>query len=140
MDQPLSLKWSRAQSLSRRSTYRKLLGARLALDLIIALAAMAVPGALARLLGLDGEDVPVMIRLWGGMLLLAASLHVPGLLEPVRWRWTNAVGMVARSLLALLYLLSGGLFVWLGVIEIVFVFLLAITYFALFKAELMSRP
>lgn len=140
MDPSLSLEWSRSQALSRRSIYKSLLGARLGLDLLLGLLAVLVPATLTGWLGLDGADVPAVVRLWGGVLLLAAGFQVPGLLEPVRWRWANATGLAGRSLLALLYVLAGARLVWLGLIEALFVAALTVTYFALFKAELMSRP
>ena len=140
MDRTLSLEWSRAQALSRRSTYRAVLTTCIAFDMLLALLALLVPATLARWLGLEGEDVPVVVRLCGGGLLLAAILHVPGLLEPVRWRWSNVTGLAGRSLSALLCLLSGAGLAWLGAVEAVFVAALAVTYYALFKAELMSRP
>lgn len=140
MDQTLSLGWTESEARSRRSSYRRILGLNLALQAVLALFALVAPGTLSHILDLPDPDPSGWLRAWGGLLLLVTALYVPGLLEPVQWRWGNVVGIAGRLPMAFLYLLLGDGFLWLALFEAAFGLLLAILYFRLFTAELMSRP
>lgn len=140
MDQTLMIGWTQAQAADRRASYRRMLGLVLALDVLLGIAALIGPVTLSRVLGLP-EPFPVgWVRAWGGLLLLAVALLLPGWLNPLRARLPNLVQLPGRMLLGLLFLLLGGGFAVLGVLEIAFALLLAWGYYGLFRAEVMSRP
>ena len=91
-------------------------------------------------LQLAGAAAAPFVRLWGALLMIAATLYFPGWLDPLTMRWPNVVGVAARVLLALIYLLLGGGFLWLALIEVVFAVALGLAYLRYARAELMSRP
>lgn len=145
MDLTLSLGWMQAEARSRQTSYRRILRLALVVEAAVGLAALVAPAWFSSLLGMPPvAEIPPTTgwaRAWGGLLLLAAALQVPALLDPVRRRWGNAIGIVGRLLLALfLYLPLGGGFLWLALAEGGLGLALAVLYFGLFRAELMSRP
>ena len=138
MTEGLSIAWTQAEATEHRIVYKRVLGANLAIYAVLSIAAIAAPTALSRLVGLPGPTE--WLRSWGGLLLLVTLLYLPGFLDPVRSRWSNAVGIVGRFGAAGLYAVLGGGFLWLALGEAAFGILLAVTYFGLFRSELMSRP
>lgn len=145
MDQTLSLGWTQAEARSRKDTYKRVLVVSLIVQAVIALLAILFPGTLSHLLGLPSATPSGWLRAWGAMLLLVTLLYLPGYIDPVRVRWPNVIGILGRVGTALLFLLLGlgtGLrgFLWLALIDGAFATALVVTYFRLFRAELMSRP
>lgn len=146
MDQTLSLGWSQARARSRRALYKRVLGTNLGLVLVIGLIAIFAPATLSQFVGLPPVSYFGWTRAWGGMLILVTLLYLPGLLDPVRRRWPNIVGMLGRFGMAILFLclaLSGEAFrafLWFSLFDFAFAVVLAVLYFRLFEAELMSRP
>lgn len=140
MDQTLSLGWMQAQARSRRVTYQRALALNLILHVVVALFAIISPATLSDLIGLPDPIPSGWLRAWAGMLLLVSTLYIPGLVDPVRWRWGNIIGIVGRVLTAVLYLFLGGPFLVFALFDAAFALLLGVLYLNLFEAELMSRP
>jgi hypothetical protein len=140
MTDALTIGWTQAQAATRRTAYRRLLGFNLIVQTVVGLIALIVPVWLARQADLPGPLSPGWVRLWGVMLLIMATLYLPGCIEPVHVRWPNIVGIVARFVLALAYLLLGQGLRWFALYELIFAVALAWGYRRLLRAELMSRP
>lgn len=147
MTQTLSLGWTQAEARTRRASYRRLLAVSLILQGLIGLYAILAPAGLAHLLGLPPAFPSGWTRAWGAMLLLVTLLSLPGQIEPLRVRWPNIVGILGRAGTAGLFLalgLCGGAavrgFLWLALLDGAFALALAVSYFRLFRAEIMSRP
>src|SRR5262249_750103 len=138
MTDALTIGWTRAQTETARTTYRRLLGFNLILQTVVALIAIIVRVWLGR--SLPGPPSPGWVRLWGAMLLITAGLYLPGCIEPLQVRWPNVVGIVARFLLALAYIHLGQGFWWFAAYELIFAVALAWGYSRLLRAELMSHP
>ena len=140
MDQTLSLGWMQAQARSRRVTYERVLALNLILYVVLALFAIISPATLSELIGSPDPLSSGWLRAWAGMLLLVTALYIPGLIDPVRWRWGNIVGIAGRFVMAVLYLFLGDPFLVFALFDAAFALLLGVLYFNLFEAELMSRP
>ena len=140
MTDALTIGWTQAQAATARTTYRRLLGFNLIVQVLVGLIAIVVPMWLARRANLPGPTSVGWMRLWGAMLLTTASLYLPGCIEPVHVRWPNLVGIVGRFLLALAYIHLGQGFFWFAAYELVFAVALAWSYSRLLRAELMSHP
>jgi hypothetical protein len=140
MTDALTIGWTQAQAATRRTAYRRLLGFNLIVQTVVGLIALIVPVWLARQADLPGPLSPGWVRLWGVMLLITATLYLPGCIEPVHVRWPNIVGIVARFVLALAYLLLGQGLRWFALYELIFAVALAWGYRRLLRADLMSRP
>jgi hypothetical protein len=148
MDQTLSLGWMQGDARTRRAGYQRILCLTLIAEAVVGLAALVAPSCFSSLLGLPAmAEMPastVWARAWGVTVLIVAMFQIPALREPVRHRWGNVIGILGRLLLGLLFLLigicvSGGV-LWLALLEGGLGLALAIRYFGLFRAELMSRP
>ena len=140
MTDALTIGWTQAQTETARTTYRRLLGFNLIVQVLVGLIAIVAPMWLARRANLPGPTSAGWMRLWGAMLLITASLYLPGFIEPVHVRWPNLVGIVGRFLLALAYIHLGQGFWWFAAYELVFAVALAWSYSRLLRAELMSHP
>ena len=140
MTDALTIGWTQAQAATARTTYRRLLGFTLIVQVLVGLIAIVVPIWLARRANLLGPTSAGWIRLWGAMLFITASLCLPGCIEPVHVRWPNIVCIVGRFLLALAYIHLGQGFWWFAAYELVFAIALAWSYSRLLRAELMSHP
>jgi len=142
MDQSLTLGWTQAQSTARRSGYRRAMRLALLLEAAAALAAIVVPLWLAALVT-PGDSVPPegasdWIRAFGVALLMFVAVQFTAAREPLRKRWLNSVAILSRGLLALALAILGVL--WLAIAEALIFVLLAILFYRLAIAELMTRP
>lgn len=147
MDQTLNLGWTQARTHSLERRYRQVLGFNLLLLVLVGLWAILAPASLAQAARLPLEETMPMFRAWGGMVLLAVLLYLPGWLQPLRIRWPNVVGILGRFGMGTLFLLMalfGGAalrgLLWFALFDLIFAAALAILYFRLAEAELMSRP
>jgi hypothetical protein len=140
MDNTLSLSWMEAEVSSRRTSYRRIVILSLVIQVAIGLFALIGPDTLVHLFRLPHPYDMDWPRAWGALLILMTAFYVPGLREPVRWRWSNILGIVGRAGMAIVYLILGGGFVWLALIEAVLALLLVIFYFGLFRAVVMAHP
>jgi hypothetical protein len=143
MDNALSLGWTQADAQSKRATYQRILRINLVLHIVIAIVAIFAPRIVSRVLGLPAPSPAAWVQAWGLLLLLVTLLYWPGLLNPMRLRWPNIVGIVGRAGAALIYVLAAfsfPQFLVMALFDGVFAGLLAWSYFGLFRAELMSRP
>ena len=136
----LTIGWTQAQAATRRVAYRRLLGFTLIVQTAVGLIAVILPVWLARAADLPGPPSSGWVQLWGVMLLIMATLYLPGCIEPVHVRWPNVVGIVARFVLAVAYVRLGQGLRWFALYELVFAVALAWSYRQLLRAELMSRP
>src|SRR5262249_4504334 len=103
----LTIGWTQAQAATRRIAYRRLLGFNLIIQTAVGLIAVVVPVWLAPKADLPGPPSSGWVLLWGVMLLIMATLYLPGCIEPVHVRWPNVVGIVARFVLAVAYVRLG---------------------------------
>ena len=140
MTDALTIGWTQAQAATARTTYRRLLGFNLIVQIVVGLIAIVVPMWLARRANLPGPPSPGWVRLWGALLLITASLYLPGWIEPLHVRWPNIVGIIARVVLAIAYVSLGRGLRWFALYELIFAVALAWSYRALLRADLMSRP
>jgi len=140
MTDDLTIGWTQAQAATRRIAYRRLLGFNLTVQTAVGLIAVVVPVWLARTADLPGPPSSGWVQLWGVMLLIMATLYLPGCIEPVHVRWPNVIGIVARFVLAVAYVRLGQGLRWFALYELVFAVALAWSYRQLLRAELMSRP
>jgi hypothetical protein len=140
MNDGLSIGATQAQAQDRLRSYRTVLAVVLGLYALLGLVALLAPVSLAYALNLPPPFPAAWVRAWGALTLVVVLFTLPGWLDPLRSRWPNLLGIGTRLGLAILYLLLGGGFLWLALLEIVVALLLAWAYFGLFRAELMSRP
>src|SRR5215472_4030938 len=121
-DDASTIGWTRAEAATRRTAYRRLLGFTLIVQVW-----------LARSADLPGPPPAGWVQLWGVMLLITASLYLPGWIEPLHVRWPNIVGIIARVVLAIAYVSLGRGLRWFALYELIFAVALAWSYRALLR-------
>lgn len=137
-DNGLSLNRSRARAKQRRQIYRSAMTAYVLLQ--------AAAGIFAILFGkttvqaLDITAAPGIVRVMGGLLLLAAILSIPACYDPVRSRPTAIVVLLGGFVFGILCLVAGAGLFWIGVIQLILVAVLVILYSRFFASEIQSRP
>jgi hypothetical protein len=140
MTEALTIGWTAARAQGRRRTYQRILGFSMALHVLIGLACMFLPEFVSRTFGLPSPVPSGWIRGWGATLILVTALYIPGLQDPVRSRFTNVAGILGRVWMGTVWLVIGGGLKWLGLFDLFFAIVLAVFYYRLFDAEIMSRP
>ena len=140
MTEALTIGWTAARAQSRRRTYRCILGFNMILHVLIGLACMFLPEFVSRTFGLPSPVPSGWIRGWGATLILVIALYIPGLQDPVRSRFTNIAGILGRMWMGTVWLVIGGGLKWFGLFDWFFAIVLAVFYYRLFDAEIMSRP
>ncbi len=139
MTDELRIGWTRRQATTARDVYRGLLALNLVLQTGLGLLALAMPDTLSSWLGLT-TGATGWLRAWGLWQLAAILFYAPGWFDPVHRRWPNLLGIPLRLASAVLFLLLGGGFLWLALFDAGFALVLAVAYWRLLRAELMSRP
>jgi hypothetical protein len=140
MSETLTIGFTAANAQTRRRTYRCVLGFNMVLHLLIGLACMFAPDFVSRTFDLPLPVPSGWIRGWGATLILVTALYIPALQDPVRSRFTSVTGILGRFWMATVWLVIGGGLIWFGLFDLFFGILLAVLYYRLFEAELMSRP
>ena len=84
MTDALTIGWTQAQAATRRIAYRRLLGFTLIVQTAVGLIAVVAPVWLARAADLPGPPSSGWVQLWGVMLLIMATLYLPGCIERAR--------------------------------------------------------
>src|SRR5260370_15075052 len=140
MTDALTIGWTQAQAATRRIAYRRLLRFNQLVQAVVGLIAVVVPVWLAHKPDLPGPPSSGWVQLWGVMLLIMATLYLPGCIEPVHVRWPNVVGIVARFVLAVAYVRLGQGLRLFAPYALAFAVALAWSYRQLRRAELMSPP
>jgi hypothetical protein len=136
-DLTLTRGFTAATARAASDGYRTLLGVVLIVEAAAGAALLVAPEGVSRLLAVTGGAWP---RVAGLLLLIMVALLFAGRIDPVRMKLTNALGIVARGVLAVLLIAFLGRIAWVGAAEAVATIALGLSYFGYFKAEVMSRP
>ena len=140
LNDTLSIGYTGIAAERARHAYRGLLGAVLIVEAAAGVALLVAPFSTASLLDLDATGDAGLVRLAGVLVLALAALFLTGRAWPARSKLVNIIGMVGRAITGVLLLAHGGRLIWPGVAELLAALALAFSYFAYFKAEVMSRP
>ena len=132
--------WSDAKAKASGLVYRRVLGANMVLHLVIGLACVFVPDWVSRTFGLPGPIPTGWVRGWGATLILVTALYVPGLVDPLRSRSPNLIGLGGRLWMSIIWLFCGGGFLWFAAFDFAFFVILSVLYLRCLKDTLMSRP
>lgn len=136
----LTLSGSRARAKSARKAFKRVTGLNVAAVAALGASGVAFPSKLTALMG-DGLILSHQsTRLWGLTLLIFSLLLLPIFTQPLETRWMNAAAIIALSAFIPAYLVMGGPFIALALVQAAFTSLLVGVYFRYFKAELMTRP
>ncbi len=138
MSEAIQLGWSKRQAQTAAANFRRAMAVYLVIYALAGLLAMILPSLVAHALYLPPPYAG--LRPVGGLLLLLAAFQLPVWQDAMRSRVSALIAMIGHFLLALLWAVAGGPFLWIALFEIVFAILLAWLLYRYMAAELMSRP
>ncbi len=140
MSQAQNLSWTKAQIASRLRLYRVLFLISILGNLVICLWCIFDPVGFARLL-LQPDPFPeAWVRVWGATLLGLQLLYVPGLRNPLFYRWPNWSSIAIKFFMAIIFVASGRYFYLLAVWEFSFGVILLVAYYRLALADVSGNP
>ncbi len=129
-----------AQATARKDIYCAVLAVSLAFYLAIGVFALAAPTTLADVLRHPTAVDLGWIRLVGALTLTQILFYLPGYQDPLRSRYSNVVGVPVRVIMGVVWIVMGGGFIAIGLVELVFALVLGMLYQRYVEAEIMSRP
>lgn len=137
MSDTLSIAATRSAADANIATFRRLLGAVLALEALVAVILLIWPGWILADPAVGG---PAGARVIGALLAWAVLFQLPGRRDPVRNRLPVMIGMFGRAVVGLVCVVIGGGFVVAGLVAVVAALALLFVYHGMVKAVLTSRP
>jgi hypothetical protein len=141
MTNMLTIGGTAAAALSRKRRFSMLLGFNLVLQSLAAIIAVACPGYVTQLVGLQlPEEALAIVRVWGLMVIFVSLFQVAGVFSPIETRLNIGIGIFGRLMMTTLYVCLGGVFLVFAVIDGVFAILLTFGFLSAVKAEVMTRP
>ena len=140
MSQAQKLSWTEAQTANRLRVYRVLFLISIVVNVIIGLWCIFNPVGFAQLvLGLDPypEAWP---RVWGATVLGLQLVYVPGLRNPLFYRWPNWSSIAIKFFLGIIFVSAGSSFSLLAVWEFGSGVILLVAYYRLALADVTGNP
>jgi hypothetical protein len=140
MNEAQTLSHTNAQVATRLRTYKLLFGISIVIDAVIGLYAVIDPVGLARLLALPDLDSDVWARIWGATLTGLQLVYLPGLHNPLFYRWPNWSSIGIKLFMAIVLGFAGAHFQPLAAWELVWSAILFLTYYQLTLSDLRGHP
>jgi hypothetical protein len=135
-----TLAYTEAQTASRLRAYRVLFLISILGNVVIGCWCIFDPVEFAHHLG-QPDPYPVgWPRVWGATLLGLQFVYLPGLLNPLFYRWPNWSSIAIKFFMTIIFLVSGPWFYPFAVWDFVFGVILVITYYRLAVAEVLGKP
>src|ERR1051326_951606 len=140
MSEAQTLSYTKAEAATRLRTYRVLFTVSIVIDTLAGLYGILHPTGLARLLVLPDPYPDAWARIWAATLLGLQLVYVPGVRNPLFYRWPNWSSIAIKLLMAVVFLCAGSTFRWLAVWELAWFAVLFATYYRLAMADLARNP
>ena len=140
MSEAQTLSYTKTQVATRLRTYKLLFGISIIIDAAIGLYAVVDPVGLARLLTLPDPDPAAWARIWGATAVGLQILYLPGLHNPLFYRWPNWSSIAVKLFTAIVLGCAGAHFRALAAWEVLWSVILFLTYYQLTLSDLRSHP
>jgi len=140
MSQAQTLSWTQAQTASRLRIYQVLFLISILGNLVVCLWCIFDPVGFARAL-LQPDPFPAAWpRIWGATLLGLHIVYIPGLRNPLFYRWPNWSSIVIKFYMPIVFVSSGRFFYPFAVWDFAFGVILLVAYYRLTLADVRGRP
>ena len=140
MSETQTLSYAKALTATRLHIYQVLLTISIIIGLLVGLWCMVDPVGFAQLMFQIDPHPEAWPRIYGAMLLALQFLYIPGVRNPVFYRWPNWSGISVKLLMAIIFLTAGSSFHLLAGWEFVWFIILFVTYYRLMLADIQSHP
>mgnify|MGYP006260474099 FL=1 len=118
MTDTLSIGWTRSDADRKISAFKRAFGFITAVQLIVAFIYLLWPTLALNTVGLDPATGNEWSSVWAATLILVTLYQIPGLLDPVRNRFTVVMAVFARVWMSVTFLILGGSYYYLSLIHI----------------------
>jgi len=140
MSEAQSLSYAKAQTANWLRTYQVLLGISLIANLLIGLWCILDPVGFAQLVFQIDPYPQAWPRIWGATLFGLQFVYLPGVLNPLFYRWPNWSSIAIKFLMTIIFLTAGSSFYLLAAWELVSFVILLIAYYRLLVADIRGEP
>jgi hypothetical protein len=140
MSETQTLSYAKALTATRLHIYQVLFTISIIIGLLVGLWSIFDPVGFAQLIFQIDPHPEAWPRIYGAMLLALQFLYIPGVRNPVFYRWPNWSGISVKLLMTIIFLSVGSSFYLLAGWEFVWFLILFVTYYRLMLADIQSNP
>ena len=140
MSETQTLSYAKALIETRLHIYQVLLTISIIIGLLVGLWCIFDPVGFAQLMFQIDPYPEAWPRIYGAMLLALQFLYIPGVRNPLFYRWPNWSGISVKLLMTIIFLSVGSSFYLLAGWEFVWFVILFVTYYRLMLADIQSNP
>jgi hypothetical protein len=140
MSEGQSLSYMKAQTATRSRIYQILFGIGLIANMLIGLWCIFDPVGVAHLV-LQIDPYPQMWpRIWGATLFALQVVCIPGVFNPLFYRWPNWSSIAIKIVMTIIFLTAGSHFYPLAAWDLVWFVILLVAYYRLLVADIRDKP
>jgi hypothetical protein len=140
MSETQTLSYAKALIETRLHIYQVLFTISIIIGLLVGLWCIFDPVGFAQLLFQIDPHPEAWPRIYGAMLLALQFLYIPGVRNPLFYRWPNWSGISVKLLMTIIFLSLGSSFYLLAGWEFGWFVILFFTYYRLMLADIQSNP
>jgi len=140
MSQSQTISQSEAVAASRLHTYRLLFLISILTNLVICFWCIFAPVGFARFMHQPDPFPEGWVRAWGATLLGLHLVYVPGLRNPLFYRWPNWSSIVIKFFMPIIFVTNGPYFYPFALWDFTFGVILLVSYYRLTIADTMREP
>ena len=140
MSETQTLSYAKALIETRLHIYQVLLTISIIIGLLVGLWCIFDPVGFAQLMFQIDPYPEAWPRIYGAMLLALQLLYIPGVRNPLFYRWPNWSSISVKLLMTIIFLSVGSSFYLLAGWEFVWFVILFVTYYRLMLADIQSNP
>lgn len=135
-----TLSLTTADAEARLRTYKRLFAASIATNVLVSLFALLAPFTFAKLLGQPDPFPDGWPRVWGATLLGLHIVYLPGLRDPLSYRWPNWASIGIKFWMTAVFISQWSLFWPFALWDAGWGIVLLVAYYRLMAADLARRP
>jgi hypothetical protein len=140
MNDAQTLSFNKAQIARRLRTYQVLFAVSIVAGLIVALWCIFAPTSFARTV-LQIDPYPqAWPQIWGITLAGLQFVYIPGVRNPLFYRWPNWASIAVKFFATVIFLIAGSPFYSLALWEFVWFIILLVAYYRLLVADIQGDP
>jgi hypothetical protein len=140
MSEIQTFSYAKALTATRLHIYQALFTISIIVGLLVGLWCIFDPVGFAQLLLQTDPHPEAWPRIWGATLLALQILYIPGVRNPLFYRWPNWSSIAVKLLMTIIFLTAGSSFHLLAIGEFIWFLILLFTYYRLMLADVQSNP
>ena len=140
MSEAQTLSYTKALAATRLHIFQVLFSISIIIGLLAGLWSIFNPVGFAQLIFHIDPHPEAWPRISGAMLLALQVLYIPGVRNPLFYRWPNWCSISVKLLMTIIFLTAGSSFHLLAVWEFIWFVILFVTYYRLMLANMQTNP